>query len=325
MAIDRIRESLEPQLQEVNSIIKDALVSEVELIDSINSYLYAAKGKQLRMMLSLLSAKTCGKIEEQTLICAAVVEMIHTATLLHDDVADNSPERRGHRTVQSIYSPASSVLMGDYWLSKAVLLLLSCKDFQMMEFFSRAVQDLSEGELLQIQKADSLDTTQEDYLNIIGKKTSSLFIAAVAGGAHSAGASHAEVKALERYAYYLGAAFQIRDDILDYSPQFDTGKQAGSDIKERKLTLPLLSAFESAPKNEVNHFLNTLLNSSTNESELLVEQAFHFVQKYRGVEKAQKLLFDYSKEAIDSLSHLKESTHKEDLKQIARFVENRVL
>ncbi|MFA5712561.1 MAG: polyprenyl synthetase family protein [Bacteroidales bacterium] len=323
MTIDKIKLSLESNLKEVNTLIETSLRSDVELIDSINQYLYGVKGKQLRMVLALLSAKACGTVAASTLTCAAVVEMIHTATLLHDDVADNAPQRRGYRTVQSLYSPASSVLMGDYWLSKAILLLLSRKDFKLIQFFSTAVQELSEGELLQIQKSQSLDTTREDYINIVGKKTSSLFVAAIAGGAYSSGASQQVIEAMENYAYLLGVAFQIRDDIFDYSPHLDTGKLPGSDIRERKLTLPLLCALEEGPKEEGEELLGFIAQEDVEES-LLVEKSLSFVERYSGVAKAQQQLFRYTGRARDSLLPLTDSIHKERLKRITHFVEERV-
>lgn len=322
MDLKIIQELLKEDIQKVNNLIKVSLKSNVELLNTINSYLYEEKGKQLRPLLSLTTAKACGATTNKTYLCAAVVEMIHTATLLHDDVADNAPQRRGAETVQSKFSPASSVLTGDYWLSKALSLLVKENDITLMGFFTNAVEDLSEGELFQMQKAISLDTTEEDYLGIISKKTSSLFISAIAGAAYCSGASQKIIDQMKDYAYHLGIAFQIRDDIFDYTPEIKTGKNAGTDIKEKKITLPLICALNTCSQIEREAMLN-FIKGSKDQEEPLISKTFNFVKQYSGVTYAQEVLTKHSKMAIASLSDLAESEFKNELANIAMYVGTR--
>lgn len=319
MDLKIIQGLLKEDIQKVNVLIKDSLNSNVELLNTINNYLFEEKGKQLRPLLSLTTAKACGSLGSKTYLCAAVVEMIHTATLLHDDVADNAPQRRGAETVQSKFSPASSVLTGDYWLAKALSLLVKENDTTLMGFFTKAVEDLSEGELFQMQKAISLDTTEEDYLSIISRKTSSLFIAAIAGAAYCSGATSYAIDAMQKYAYHLGIAFQIRDDIFDYTPEMETGKNAGTDIKEKKITLPLICALNSCSLNEKESMLH-FIRSSHNQEEPLVVTTLNFVKKYSGVMCAQEILTKHSNMAIASLEGLRRSEYKNELVNIAMYV-----
>ncbi|MDD2584039.1 MAG: polyprenyl synthetase family protein [Bacteroidales bacterium] len=322
MDLKSIQELLKEDIQKVNDLIKVSLESHVELLSTINSYLFEEKGKQLRPLLSLTTAKACGATTPNTYICAAVVEIIHTATLLHDDVADNAPKRRGAETIQYKFSPASSVLTGDYWLAKAFFLLVEANDTQLMSFFTNAVEDLSEGELFQMQKAISLDTTEEDYINIISRKTSSLFISAIAGAAYCAGAPQRIIDEMRKYAYHLGIAFQIRDDIFDYTPEIKTGKNAGTDIKEKKITLPLICALKSCSLEEKGQMLSFIKESSSNE-ETLLSKTFNFVEKYSGVAHAQEILMKHSTKAIEALSCLADSKYKNELVNIALYVGTR--
>lgn len=324
MEITDIKASVAPDLEVVNNLIKSTLKSDVYLLNDINNYLFDTKGKQLRPLLSLLAAKAYGTPTQKTYGCAAVAEMIHTATLLHDDVADNAPQRRGVETVQSKFSPAFSVLTGDYWLAKALSLLVTQQDTHLLGFFTRAVENLSEGELFQMQKADSLDTTEADYITIVSNKTSSLFIASIAGAAYSAGAPEDVVEAMEQYALHLGIAFQIRDDIFDYMPELDTGKRSGTDIKEKKITLPLIHALEVAPEHDSKKIL-WQIKSSPQGSEPLVEEVFAFVQEYQGINRAQQSLERHSSKAIEALCILKESPFKDELERIARYVGERII
>ncbi len=324
MNLKTIQESLKVELDTVNRLISDSLVSNVQLLNKINEYLFNTRGKQLRPLLSILSAKACGTPDLTTFRCAAVAEMIHTATLLHDDVADNSFQRRGEQTVQTKFSPASSVLTGDYWLAKALSMLVAVNDVHLMGFFTRAVEDLSEGELFQMQKATSMDTTEEDYLKIISRKTSSLFIAAIAGAAYTSGAPKHITKLMSDYAYHLGIAFQIRDDIFDYMPELDAGKNSGTDIKEKKITLPLICALNQAPEKESRALLSFIKETHAGE-ESLVNKSFDFVSKYSGITCAQNVLFRHSETAAKILSPLENSLYKTELEQIAYYVGNRLV
>ncbi len=322
MDLDIVRKLVDLDIKEVDSLILSSLKSEVPLLDTINDYLFKIKGKKIRPLLGILAAYSCGEVSRSTIICAAVSEMIHTATLLHDDVADNSLIRRGNDTIQSLFSPAASVLTGDYWLAKALSLLVSQKDYQLMGFYTKAVEDLSEGELFQMQKAESTDTTLDDYINIIARKTSSLFVATISACVYTSGASNSIIKAMSNYAYYLGIAFQIRDDIFDYLPEIDTGKKSGEDIKEKKITLPLICALNSAPKYRREVMLD-LIKKADYDDDSLSRETYVFVNEHNGVCGAQEILEEYSNKAIESLSVLKESEYKKELEKLALYVGTR--
>ncbi len=321
MEIKGINSNIDKEWQNFQEIMKDNLDSSSSLLNTINSYLLDNKGKQIRPLLSILSAKACGKSNDLSVTCAVVAEMIHTATLLHDDVADNASYRRGAPTVQTTFSPAASILTGDYWLAKALSLLVKKPNPNILGFFTKTVEDLSEGELIQMQKAESLDTTEEDYYNIIYRKTASLFVAAIKSAVYSVGSSEDVLFSMERYAYHLGIAFQIRDDIFDYMPQLNTGKPAGGDIKEKKITLPLICALNCATSEERESLISMM--RETTDEERLVDEASNLIDKYYGIELAQAALSGHCKSAEDSLSILNESLYKSDLIKLARYVGER--
>lgn len=304
-------------------LMQENLESSSSLLNTINSYLLDNRGKQIRPLLTILSAKACGKANDLSISCAAVSEMIHTATLLHDDVADNASERRGVPTVHTTFSAAASILTGDFWLAKALSHMVKKNSPQILGLFAKTIEDLSEGELFQMQKAVSLDTTEEDYYNIIYGKTASLFVASIKSAACSVGAKTEILKKMEIYACQIGIAFQIRDDIFDYMPQLNTGKAAGGDIKERKITLPLIFALKSATESERKSLLNMLKDSTTDDDQLVVD-ATMLINKYSGIALAQKALMEHCQKAEDAISILEESVYKRDLVQLARYVGERL-
>ena len=311
--------------------LQDALAHSNKLLAKLNGYIIDTAGKQMRPMLCLLSAQACGEVSQMSYECAAVCEIIHTATLLHDDVADNGDMRRGVPTVKAVFSPAASVLTGDYWLARGMHVLINKCNVEILGHFTKALHDLSVGEIIQMEKAEELDTTKEDYYKIIECKTASLFIAAVKSGAISAGAPQEYIDAMAEYAYHLGLAFQMRDDIFDYSPKMDTGKLPGADLKERKITLPLLCAMEAAPQEEtairelIGGIENTLEKDSCvsdSEREIIVS-VNEFIGKYNGIAKAQEILEHHVKIAEDAISILPQSTAKERLIQLVQYVGKR--
>ena len=228
-------------------LFSGSLESRIDILNKVNRYLAERSGKQLRPMLCLLAARLCaGECNDATIRCAVAAEMIHTATLLHDDVADQSDTRRGNPTVKAMMSAQAAVLVGDFWLSRGVAAILDADDSDIFRYYTVCLGFLAEGEMFQIEKADRLDTSFEDYIYIISRKTSALFRAAAKSGARSVGASEDAIAAVDDFALHLGLAFQMRDDILDYSPELSIGKPTGQDVRERKITLPLLGAFENA-------------------------------------------------------------------------------
>lgn len=323
MDIDNIKSDIEYEWQFFQKLMRDNLESNSTLLNSINFYLLENKGKQIRPLLTILAAKACGKSNELSISCAAVSEMIHTATLLHDDVADNASQRRGVPTVYTTYSAAASILTGDFWLAKALSFMVKKENSKILGFFSKTIEDLSEGELFQMQKANSLDTTEEDYYNIIYGKTASLFVASIKSAVFSVGANAEVLEQMENYARHLGIAFQIRDDIFDYIPQLKTGKIAGGDIKERKITLPLIYALNSSLETE-RECLFSMLKDEMTDNNKLVENATVLIDKYSGIALSQKALLEHCRKAEDALFVLEDSVYKRDLAQLARYVGERL-
>lgn len=319
-----IRSDIDQEWNSFQKLMKETLDSNVTLLNTINSYLLDNKGKQIRPLLSILSAKACGNINENSISCAVISEMFHTATLLHDDVADDASHRRGAPTVQTTYSPAASILTGDYWLAKALFLLVKEHSSEILRFFTKTVTDLSEGELFQMQKAETMDTTEEDYYYIIYSKTASLFVAAIKSAVYTVTGDKKVLEGMESYAANLGIAFQIRDDIFDYMPDLNTGKPTGGDIKEKKITLPLICALKSATETEKDSFLK-MLRESDKDDDRLVAEATSIINRYSGLEQAQSILKEYCNKAADSLSVLKESLYKRDLLDLVGFVGDRLI
>ncbi len=322
MEVKNILEDISGEWQELQILLKDSLKSDCFFLNKINEYLLSNMGKQLRPMLGILAAKTCGEVNDRTIVVSVVSEIIHCATLLHDDVADNSDKRRGRLTVHKLFSPAAAVLTGDYWLAKALSLVTALNDTKLLDFYIKAVEGLSEGELEQMDKSVKMDTTEADYYKIINGKTAALFVAVVMSAGYTVGAGTEQMKRLESYARHLGIAFQIRDDIFDYTPKMETGKAAGTDIKEKKLTLPLIKALENSPSEERSLFLSRLRGVDV-VTEDYVEEVFGFVKRNRGVEIAQSILSKHCREAAESLSIFPDSVYRRHLEDLARYVGTR--
>lgn len=300
-----------------------ALASGISLLNSTNDYVRSHSGKQLRPLLCLLIARAiAGRVTEDTVSFAAAVELLHNATLLHDDVADASDERRGQPTVYSTMGPSVSVLVGDYWLVKAMTCVLdSSLASTVMRLFSGALLHLSEGEMLQLEKAESGDTDYEAYREIIFDKTASLFEVVGYSAAISVGADAEVTEAMKTFTTNIGLAFQIRDDIFDYSTGLDVGKPLGVDILEKKITLPLLCAFKNAGPEEEARIRKMVV--SINDDLSLRDEIVGFVQKNGGIEGAQKIIEENIEKAIEALTVLGESKEKEMLAALANYIADR--
>lgn len=292
----------------------ESLSSDILLLEKINGYLIERSGKQLRPLLALLvSSALRGGCNDRVVRCATAAELLHTATLLHDDVADNSPERRGNPTVMALYSPTTAVLVGDFWLSRAIGLIVDHPDKRVLKAFSKCLEDLAEGEMLQLQKAGTLDTTEQDYRGIIYRKTASLFEAAVISSAYSVEASSDELEAVKSYAYHLGMSFQMMDDILDYSPELSIGKPTGQDLLEKKITLPLLGLFANAPAKVVKKILSGMKTPDAG----LSAETLALVKEYGGLEFAREKLLSETVAAEQALAPLPDSDAKSHLVSLA--------
>ena len=325
--MNKVKDFLGADWKKVGEYIKESLKSDIELLDFTNDSILSHSGKQLRPLMAILSARACnsGCCSDASYRFAAASELLHNATLLHDDVADNSDRRRGAPTVLSLLGAQASVLVGDYWLVKAVKLVLDSDDeaktIKAVKAFSATLCALAEGEMLQLQKANKCDTTEADYLKIIYNKTASLFETSMKTAAVSVGASQTYEDAVCRYAVALGMAFQIKDDILDYAPSCDIGKPTGVDITERKITLPLLGAIRNSEDGEAIRELICTIDENPDVREQVIE----FVRANNGVEYAHNCLNRYIDEALDALDVLPDSQEKSYLIKLAHFVGERTL
>lgn len=318
-----VRTYLQEDLDRVNDLMSRFLASDISLLDQTNRALRGRRGKQLRPMLALLTARACGgACNEDSIRFAAAAELMHNATLLHDDVADNSIERRGAPTVMSLLGPGAAVLLGDYWLVKAVgcILEASREAARALRIFAGTLSDLAEGELLQLQKASSADTTEEDYLRIIYSKTASLFVATALTAAISVGADPAREEAVRRYAENLGLAFQIRDDIFDYEENVHIGKPVGQDLQEQKITMPLIGALKAAPAEEQR--IRTLVREMADHPENR-QEVVDFVRTSGGMEYAWLRLDEYVKKAVAALGELPSGRDRDALEEMAHYVKER--
>ena len=304
-----------------------SLGSDIPLLDSTNASLLSQGGKRIRPALTLLSARACaadGKVTEDSIRFAAAVEMLHNATLLHDDVADGSAERRGHPTVLRLLGPTASVLVGDFWLVRCVDSILSSPERgnAVLRVFSKTLQDLAEGEMLQLQKATLGDTTEAEYQRIIYAKTASMFETACVSGAMSVDAPVAYVDAVREYARCLGLAFQIRDDILDYDGGQALGKPVGVDLKEQKITLPLLGALLQVEDDARGREIRRMVGDIPNHPEY-IGPIRDFVLAHDGIAYAAARADEYAEKAVEALALLPRSAEKDHLETLARFSADR--
>ena len=323
MDISDIKTYLAAPMAEVSALMDASLKSNIALLDATNRSLLSQGGKMLRPVLALLAAGACGGIKADSVRFAAASELIHNSTLLHDDVVDGASLRRGRPTVMSILNGPASVLVGDYWLVKAIRCILEAERYseRVIRLFSKTLSDLAEGELLQLQKASNADTTREDYIRIIYSKTASLFEAAVLSGAVSADAPEEWTAALAGYARNLGLAFQIMDDIFDYAGGEGIGKPVGIDLQEQKITLPLLCALDTVSEEEAST-IRSLVGQISDMPDLAV-RVRGFVLERGGVQLAVKEMEKYIAEAVFCLEEFPETEEKSYLAKIARFVGER--
>ena len=295
----------------------ESLESDIPLLDKANQYLLGHGGKKLRPRFTLLIAKALrGDCNERVVRCAAASELLHTATLMHDDVADNAPTRRGVPTMMTVYSPTTAVLLGDYWLSKAMDLIIDHPDKRVLHVFSKCLADLASGEMLQLEKAEKADTTEDDYRRIIYCKTTSLFEACMVSAACSVEASEEEIERCRIYAWHIGQAFQMRDDMLDYSPELSIGKPTGQDILEKKITLPLFGLFEKASRSVVREVRRRMKNPDAE----LVSDVFAWVRQYDAMSYAREKLDAEIRQAVEVLAAFPASPSRDYLEKMAGMI-----
>ena len=317
--VERIKEPIYEEMELFEKKFTKSMTSKVALLNRITHFIVNRKGKQMRPMFVFLVAKMLGKgkVNERAYRGASVIELIHTATLVHDDVVDDSNQRRGFFSINALWKNKIAVLVGDYLLSKGLLLSIENEDFDLLKIISIAVREMSQGELMQIEKARKLDITEEIYYDIIRQKTATLLAACCARGAQSVSASTDEVSKMHHFGELLGMAFQIKDDLFDYSEQ-RIGKPTGIDIKEQKMTLPLIHALNVMERSDKNWLIRTVKNH--NKDKKRVREAIRRIKDVGGLEFAETRMEGYRSKAIDLLQEFPKNEYRDALELMVNFV-----
>jgi octaprenyl-diphosphate synthase len=319
-ALDEIRKPIEGDLREFETRFRDAMKSRVPLLDAITRYIVKSKGKQVRPMFVFLSARMFGATNDSTYRAAALIELLHTATLVHDDVVDDAYERRGMFSINALWKNKIAVLVGDYLLSKGLLLSLNNNDYRLLQIVSDAVREMSEGELLQIEKTRRLNVREEDYFEIIRQKTATLISSACACGAASVTTNEEEISTMKLFGEKTGIAFQIKDDLLDFSTS-DTGKQKGIDLKEKKLTLPVIYLLNKSSTTERRRIINTIRNHHNDSRR--VHELMQQVRESGGIEYSVQRMNQYKDEALNLLQSLSAGPAQVSLRSLVSFTTER--
>jgi octaprenyl-diphosphate synthase len=298
-----------------------SMKSNVPLLDRITHYIVRRKGKQMRPMFVFLTAKLTGNFNEKSYRAASLIELIHTATLVHDDVVDDSDMRRGFFSLNALWKNKIAVLVGDYLLSKTLILSTENEDFDLLKVVSIAIKEMSEGELLQIEKARKLDITEEVYYEIIRQKTATLIASCCEAGARSVNAPEEICKKMNRFGELVGMAFQIKDDLFDYTSSNIIGKPVGIDIKEQKMTLPLIHVLNKVSQKDKNWLINSVKRHNKNKKR--VQEVIQFVKDNGGIEYTQRKMHEYSEEALSILNEFPENEYKNSLITMVNYVMER--
>jgi octaprenyl-diphosphate synthase len=320
-SIEQIKAPITNEMQAFEQRFRESMRSPVPLLNKITYYIVKRKGKQIRPMFVFLSAGICGGIKESTYLAASLIELLHTATLVHDDVVDDSNERRGFFSINALWKNKIAVLVGDFLLSKGLLLSVDNGAFDLLKIVSDSVREMSEGELLQIEKARRLDIREDVYFEIIRKKTATLIASCCASGASSAGADQRTVALMKQIGEDVGIAFQIKDDLFDYEIGGLIGKPTGIDIKERKMTLPLIYTLENAEKTKRRRIMNILKNHPTNPD--AVQEVIQLVKAGGGISYARDKMFYYRDKALVGLEVLPVSAYRESFAGLVNFTVDR--
>jgi octaprenyl-diphosphate synthase len=318
--LDIIKAPVAREMEDFEQKFRSSMKTRVLLLDKIMTYIVKRKGKQIRPMFVFLSAGACGIINESTYRGASLIELVHTASLVHDDVVDNSNYRRGFFSVNALWKNKIAVLVGDFLLTRGLFLAMEHKDYELLSICTEAVKEMSEGELLQMEKARQLDIKEEIYYEIIRQKTASLIASCCAVGASSSGASAEVVSKMKEFGQHVGMAFQIKDDLFDYGDD-EIGKPLGIDIKEKKMTLPLIHALSKSSWLEKRRIINIIRNKSEDSSK--VKEVIEFVKKSGGIEYAKEVMQQYYQKAISILDGMPDSNYKTSLADLVRFTIDR--
>jgi octaprenyl-diphosphate synthase len=320
-ALTGIKKPVETEMAEFEVYFSRTMRSDIPLLNIILNYILRRKGKQMRPLLVFLTARLNGEIAESTYIAATCIELLHTASLVHDDVVDDASERRGSLSINALWNSKIAVLLGDYLLSTGMHICVEKSRYDMLEIISEAVKSMSEGELLQLQKARKLNIKEEDYYKIIISKTAALLSACTACGARSVSDDSETIQLMKDFGENIGVAFQIRDDILDYEGTGLTGKTVGNDIKEKKITLPLIHSLEQSSNSKKRHILNIVKSKKKTKSE--ISEVISFVKEYGGLEYAELKMNQYRDKALAILDSYADSEVKESLREFVQYTTSR--
>ena len=321
--LEEIKNPIKQEMKLFEKKFQESMRSEVFLLDKITQFILKTKGKQIRPIFVFLCAKLVGEITEKTHRGASMIELIHTATLVHDDVVDESFKRRGFFSINALWKNKIAVLVGDYLLSKSVIISTENQDFDILAVISKTIREMSEGELLQLEKSRKLDITEDVYYEIIRKKTATLIAACCEVGAISNNVNVELAQKMRDFGTYTGIAFQIKDDLFDYLKKNATGKPLGIDIKEKKLTLPLIYAMNSVKKDERKYYFNIVKNYSHETDK--VNELMEFVKKSGGISYAEKVMLNYQIKALEILDEFPDNEAKKSLQLMLNYIIKRYL
>jgi len=320
--VDKIKAPIKAEMEKFEPFFRSSMQTKVPLLNVIMNYILRRKGKQMRPMFVFLTSKMLkNEVGDSTYTAAALIELLHTATLIHDDVVDEAYERRGFFSVNALWKSKISVLVGDYLLSKGLLLAVDNNEYELLKIVSVAVKEMSEGELLQIQQSRKLKITEDIYYDIIRKKTAALIAACTACGAKSSGADDEMVEKMRLFGEHVGMAFQIKDDLLDYQNNGSIGKPSGNDIKEKKLTLPIIHVLKNASATDQKRILSIVKRQNKNKKK--VQEVIDFVIEKGGLDYTTKVMLDYKSKALDILSEMPEGESKSALSSLVEYVVER--
>lgn len=315
--LNSLKKPIAEELEIFESRFKNSMKSNVPLLDRITYYIVQRKGKQVRPMFVFLCARLFGPIKEETYVGASLIELVHTASLVHDDVVDDSHLRRGFFSINALWKNKIAVLVGDYLLSKGLLLAVENEQYQTLKIMANAVKELSEGELMQAEKARRLDITEEVYFDIIRQKTASLMAAACSTGAACAGVGEKEVAEMRRFGELAGIAFQLKDDLFDYGFQ-NIGKPTGIDVKEKKMTLPLIFSLQHADRAEKRDIINSIKRRSEKKS--TQKKVIKFVNEKGGIDYATKKMIEYKDAALQVLKQFEDNEANRALAELVNYI-----
>lgn len=319
--VAQIKAPIAEEMARFEDHFRRSMKSNTPLLDKITHYIIKRKGKQMRPMFVFLSAKVCGGVTDHTYTAASLIELLHTATLVHDDVVDDAYTRRGFFSINALWKNKIAVLVGDYLLSRGLLMSVENNGFELLRIVSNAVREMSEGELMQIEKARKMNIDEATYFEIIRRKTASLIAACCECGAVSVEMTGAEQEAMRRFGEKVGIAFQIKDDLFDYGSAEDIGKPTGIDIKERKMTLPLIHALQQASSADRRKTINTVRRHSDDPKK--VREVINFVIASDGLRYAEERMLEYTREALDILDGFDPSPAREALRELVMYTVNR--